>query len=74
MYILERNNIKYKQGDIVLIHYWYYTSSFNLITPVKLLEKVGKKWSISHDITESKITKAPNENIKSSEIIDLFRK
>ena len=61
----------YNPGDIVLIEYWYN----GMITPVKILEKVSKKsYLISHNITQSKIHLAPDEIIKSSDIIDTFNK
>jgi len=60
----------YKEGDIVLIEYWYN----DMITPVKILEKVsGRKLKVSHNIPESKIFNAPDEIIKTSDIIDNAR-
>jgi hypothetical protein len=68
-YIKLFENFKPKEGDIVLIHYWYN----NMITSVKLLEKKGSKWIISHNNEYSKIKNAPNEIIKGTEIIDIYR-
>jgi len=62
--ILEKR-ISYKEGDIVYIEYWYN----KMITPVKIKEKKGKKFLISHDVEKSKIQNAPDELIKPSQII-----
>lgn len=67
----------YKEGDIVLIQYWYN----DMITPVKILEKVRfingevskRKYKISHSIEQSKIFNAPEEDINISDIIDFAR-
>jgi hypothetical protein len=59
----------YSEGDIVLIEYWYN----DMITPVKLLEKVGRKYRVSHNCEQSKIPNAPDEIIKSGDIIDHHR-
>ena len=67
-FILEYKNY-YKEGDIVLIEYWYN----HMITPVKILEKNKKSFLISHNISESKIQNAPDETIKISQIICPFR-
>lgn len=67
-FILEFKSF-YKQGDIVLIEYWYN----HMITPVKILEKKGNKYLISHNLQESKIQNAPEELIKNSNIISPYR-
>lgn len=60
----------FKEGDIVLTEYWYN----NMITPVKVIKKINKKsYKISHNIKESKIQNAPDEIIKSTKIIDLYK-
>lgn len=59
----------YKEGDIVLIEYWYN----DMITPVKIIEKVKHSYKITHNIPDSKIQNAPDETIKSSDIIDKYR-
>jgi len=60
----------YKVGDTVLIEYWYN----HMITPVKIVEQVSKqKYKITHNITNSKIFNAPDEIIKTSDIIDIAR-
>jgi len=69
-YILEYKKFGYESGDEVLIHYWYN----GMITPVLIIDKVGRKFSISHNIDESKIKNAPNELISSTDIIDIYRK
>lgn len=59
----------YKEGDIVLIEYWYN----DIITPVKILEKKGSFCKITHNIPNSKIFNAPDETIRTSDIIDHHR-
>lgn len=60
----------YKEGDIVLIEYWYN----DMITAVKIIEKVSsRKFKVSHNIEQSKIFNAPDEIIKTSDIIDIAR-
>lgn len=57
----------YKEGDIVLIEYWYN----DMIIPVRIIEKVSKtKYKVSYDVEGSAIKNAPDEIIKSSDIID----
>lgn len=61
----------YKEGDIILIEYWYN----DIITPVKILEKLSKQsFKVTHKIDESKIFNAPDEVIKTSDIIDIYKK
>ncbi len=68
-FLLEFNSF-YKEGDIVLIEYWYN----DMITPVKIVEKVSKvSYKVSHNVPNSKIFNAPDEIIKSSDIIDITR-
>jgi len=62
--LLEKKSL-YTNGDIIYIEYWYN----KMITPVKIKEKQGKKFLVSHNISESKIKNAPDELIKSSQII-----
>lgn len=60
----------YKVGDIVLIEYWW----DDMITPVKILEQTSPRTlKISHNIPQSKINNAPDEIIKTSDIIDHSR-
>lgn len=66
-FLLEFKNY-YKEGDIVLIEYFYN----NMITPVKIINKLKKGYKITHNIPESKIFNAPDEIIKSSDIIDRY--
>ena len=56
----------YKVGDKVLIEYWYN----GMITPCIIKEKIGRKYLISHSISESKIKNAPDEVILKNDIID----
>ena len=67
-FILEKKEF-YKKDDKVIIEYWYN----DIITPVKILEVTGRKFLITHNISESKLKNAPDEYIKSSDIIDNFR-
>ena len=59
----------YKEGDIVNIKYWYN----KMITPVKILEKRGNKYLVTHNISQSKIQNAPDELLKNSDIISPYR-
>jgi hypothetical protein len=59
----------YKVGDKVLIEYWYNDD----ITVVKIDEIIGRKYKVTHNIPESKIFNAPDELLKSSDIIDYFK-
>lgn len=63
-YLIESKNY-YNEGDIVYIEYWYN----KMITPVKIKEKQGRTYLVSHNIKESKIQNAPEEKIKASKII-----
>jgi hypothetical protein len=60
----------FQEGDVVLIEYWYN----NMVTPVKILEKKGRKYLITHKVAGSKIQNAPDELLKKSDIISIFRK
>ena len=60
----------YKEDDIVVIEYWYN----DIITPVKIVEKLSKvSYKVSHNVPNSKIFNAPDEIIKSVNIIDFSR-
>jgi hypothetical protein len=68
-FILEFKSF-YNVGDIVLVEYWYN----GMISPVKIVEKVSKSsYKISHNIPQSKIQNAPDEVIRSSDILDKLR-
>ncbi len=68
-FIVEFNSF-YKVGDIVLIEYWYN----DMITPVKIIEQLSPRTiKVSHNIPQSKIKNAPDEIIKTSDIIDHAR-
>ena len=67
-YILEFKSF-YNEGDIVLIEYWYN----DMETPVKILEKVGNKYLVSHNVEQSKIKNAPDELILKKDIIAPWR-
>jgi hypothetical protein len=66
-FLLEFKNY-YKEGDIVLIEYWYN----GMITCVMITNITGRKYKVTHNIPQSKIFNAPDENIKYSDIIDYF--
>lgn len=60
----------YKVGDIIILEYWYN----DMLTPVKIVEKLSKvSYKVSHDVPDSKIKNAPDEVVKSSDIIDKKR-
>lgn len=60
----------YKEGDIVLIEYWYN----DMICPVRIIEVISNRsYKVSHNVKDSKIFNAPDEIIKSSDIIDIKR-
>lgn len=59
----------YNVGDVILIEYWYK----DIITPVKILEKNRGYYKVTHNIPQSKLSNAPDEKIKSSDIIDHYR-
>lgn len=60
----------YKVDDVVLIEYWYN----DMITPVKIIEQTSSRsFKVSHNIPQSKIKNAPDEIIKTSDIIDVAR-
>ena len=67
-FILEYKKF-FNKGDKVLIYYWYN----QMVTPVEIVEKVGKKYKVKHSISESNIQNAPDEFIKNSQIISLYR-
>lgn len=56
----------YNEGDIVLIKYWYN----DILTPVKIIEKVGRRYKVSHNVLQSDLFNAPDEFITSKDIID----
>jgi hypothetical protein len=41
-----------------------------MITPVKILEKIGRRFKVTHNISQSQIFNAPDEIVSSSDIID----
>ena len=60
---------RFEENDIVLIEYWYK----DIITPVRILEKSGRKYLISHNVDGSSLKNAPDETIKKDRIIDHFK-
>ena len=65
IYLTEFNSF-YKINDIVLIEYWYNY----MITPVRIIEKKGNKFLVSHNVPNSEIKNAPDELLSKSNIID----
>jgi hypothetical protein len=59
----------YKPNDLVLIEYWYNS----MITPVRIQERKKNKYLVSHDNNFSKIKNAPDELIKSSDILGRYQ-
>ena len=84
-FILEFNSYKnptYEVGDIVLVEYWYLDepSCPPLLqkefpyTPVKIVEKLSRvSFKVSHNVSNSKIKNAPDEIVKTHDIIDFAR-
>jgi len=68
IYLKEFKNY-YKEGDLVLIEYWYN----DMITVCEIVDIIGKKYKVSHNIPQSEIKNAPDEEIKSSDIIDKLK-
>ena len=61
----------YKEGDIVIMEYWYN----DMLTPVRIIEKISKsRFKVSHDVEGSAIKDAPDEVIKTSDILDKHKK
>jgi len=58
----------FKQGDVVLIEYWYK----NILTPVLIKEKIKRKFKVSHSLEQSQIQNAPDEIIKKEDIVDFY--
>ncbi len=44
-----------------------------MVTVVEIIDIKSRKFYISHNVNESEIKNAPNELIKSSDIIDHYR-
>ena len=63
-FLIEKSKY-YKVDDVIYIEYWYN----KMITEVKIDEIIGKKYKVSHNTKDSKIQNAPDEMIKSSNII-----
>ena len=63
-YLIERSKY-YNVGDVVLIEYWYN----DMITNVTIKEIKGNKYLITHNTDGSKIKNAPDEILKSFDII-----
>jgi hypothetical protein len=68
-FLLEFNSF-YKVGDIIILEYWYN----DMLVPVKVVEIISKnKLKVTHNIPESKIPNAPDEIIKTSDILDKYK-
>lgn len=59
----------YNIGDKVLIEYWYN----DMITVCEVMEKVGRKYRLSHNTKESEIKNAPEELVSAKDIIDHYK-
>lgn len=69
-YIVEYKDF-YKIGDVILLEYWYN----DMLVPVKIIEKISKsRFKVSYDVEGSDIRNAPDEVIKSSDILDKYKK
>lgn len=58
----------YKAGDVVLVEYWYN----DMVTPVRILEGRRGRYLVSHDTEGSRIRNAPDEWVRSSDILDRY--
>lgn len=58
----------YKPGDVVLVEYWYN----GMVTPVVVVERRRGRYLVSHDTEGSRIRNAPDELLRSSDIIDRY--
>lgn len=68
-FLFEFNSF-YDIGDVVLIEYWYN----DMLVPVKVVEIISKnKLKVTHNIPQSKIPNAPDEIIKTSDILDKYK-
>ena len=67
-YLIEKNNY-YQIGDNVIIEYWYN----DILSDVIIKDKVGRKYKVSHNTPNSKIQNAPDETIKSGDVIDFYK-
>jgi hypothetical protein len=67
-FILEKKEY-YKIGDLIIIEYWYN----DMLTVCKITDIIGRRYKITHNISQSKIFNAPDETIKTSDIIDNAR-
>jgi hypothetical protein len=60
----------YKVGDTIILEYWYN----DMLVPVKVVEIISKnKLKVTHNIPQSKIPNAPDEIIKTSDILDKYK-
>lgn len=64
-YLTESKNF-YEKGNIVIIEYWYN----GMLCPVEIIDCIGRKYKVSHNVENSKIKNAPDEVISSRDIID----
>ena len=69
-FVKESKTNDYMIGDIVMIRYWLTGD----ITPVKLIEKITQNNFIaSHKVEYSELFNAPDQEIKKSQIIWLYK-
>jgi hypothetical protein len=68
--LIESRRNAYSEGDIVLIRYW----ETGDLTPVKIVKKVNNNnYIIDFKIAGSNFLNAPNQNIKKSDIIGVYK-
>lgn len=67
-FILEKKDF-YKVGDKIIVEYWYN----DMLTICKITEIIGRRYKVTHNIKESDIFNAPDEIIKTSDIIDKYK-
>ena len=64
----KRKKRSFNKGDVVLIEYWYK----DILTPVKIIEKIKRKYRVTHSIDESEIFNAPEQLVSKQEIVDFY--
>jgi|LakMenEpi03Aug12_release.lakeMendotaPanAssembly.Ray.scaffolds.fasta_scaffold2053223_2 hypothetical protein len=61
----KENEPELPSPNLVLINYWYN----GMVTPVSIIEKRGNKCLVSHNVEQSKIRNAPDETVKTDDIL-----
>lgn len=64
-----RYSNNYRVGDIVYIRYWLTGD----MTPVKLKEKIGNSFLVSHKVENSHYFNAPEHTVKKDDIVGMYQ-